>query len=122
MSAEDRVTIRKLPTGLKDFVRVRIAAKPHDLPRILPQAPLWIQAGVGIARVDLTPSADVAQKIQQWNQKAAAVGGYAIAESAPLDLKGRENLPWGGAPSPLMASIKAARDPNNLLNPGRMVV
>ena len=114
--------IRKLPTGLKDFVRVRIAAKPHDLPRILPQAPLWIQAGVGIARVDLTPAADVAQKIQQWNQKAAAVGGYAIAESAPLDLKGRENLPWGRPSGPLMGSIKAARDPNNLLNPGRMVV
>ncbi|HEX7901560.1 MAG TPA: FAD-binding oxidoreductase [Planctomycetota bacterium] len=114
--------LRKLPSALKDFVRVRVAAKPHDLPRLLPQAPLWIQAGVGIARVDLTPAADVVKKIQQWNERVAAHGGYAVVESAPLDLKDREKLPWGGPPSELMRSIKAARDPDNLLNRGRMVL
>lgn len=114
--------IRKLPTGLKDFIRVRISAPPHALPKLLPQAPLWIQAGVGIGRVDLSPAADVVKKIQQWNEKAGQNGGYAIVESAPLDLKDREKLPWGGPPSPLMRAIKRARDPNNTLNPGRMAI
>ncbi len=114
--------LRKLPAGLKDFVRVRIGAKPHDLPKLLPQAPLWVQAGVGIARIDLAPEGDVAKKVQQWNQKAAIHGGYAVVESAPLDLKDRERLPWGGPPVPLMQSIQHVRDPKRLLNPGRMVV
>lgn len=114
--------IRKLPVGLKDFVRVRIGGRPHELPKLLPQAPMWVQAGVGIARVDLDPTGDVLKKIQQWNEKAQNHGGYAVVESAPLDLKDREKLPWGGAPSPLMRAIKRARDPENLLNPGRMAV
>ena len=114
--------IRKLPVGLKDFVRVRIGARPHELPKLLPQAPMWVQAGVGIARIDLDPAGDVAKKVQQWNEKAANHGGYAVVESAPLDLKEREKLPWGGRPSGLMKAIKRARDPENLLNPGRMVI
>jgi glycolate oxidase FAD binding subunit len=114
--------VRKLPVGLKDFVRVRIAAKPHELPRILPQAPLWIQAGCGIARVDLEPSADLAKKIAQWNERAAQFGGYAVAESAPAGMAGREKLPWGGPPNALMRALKSSCDPKDRLNPGRMAV
>ena len=93
---------RKLPEALEDFVRVRIAVKPHDLPKILPSAPQWISVGTGIARIDLQPGPDVLKKIQQWNDKAANYGGYAIAESAPLAMTGREKLPWGAVDSPLM--------------------
>ena len=114
--------LRKLPAGLKDFVRVRIGAKPQDLPKLLPQAPMWVQAGVGIARIDLAPEGDLVKKIQQWNERAAARGGYAVVESAPLDLKDREKLPWGGPADALMRSIQRVRDPKHLLNPGRMVV
>lgn len=114
--------LRKLPAGLKDFVRVRIGAKPQELPKLLPQVPMWVQAGVGIARLDLAPDGDVLKKVQQWNEKAAIRGGYAVVESAPLDLKGREKLPWGGPPSPLQQAIQRLRDPKHLLNPGRMVV
>jgi glycolate oxidase FAD binding subunit len=113
--------MRKLPAGLKDFVRVRIGAPPHVLPKLLPQAPMCIQAGVGIARIDLEPWGDIAKKVQQWNEKAAQNGGYAVVESAPSTFKDREKLPWGGT-SPLMKAIKRVRDPKNLLNPGRMVV
>ena len=113
---------RKLPIGLKDFVRVRLAAKPHELPRLLPQGPACVQAGVGIARLDLEPSPDVFKKIQQWNERTAQAGGYAAVESAPPDFPNREKLLWGGPPSTLMRSLKRARDPKGILNPGRMEV
>jgi glycolate oxidase FAD binding subunit len=114
--------VRKLPVGLKDFVRVRIAAKPAELPRILPQAPLWIQAGCGIARADLEPAAELPKKIAQWNERAAQFGGYAVAESAPLGMPNRDKLPWGGASNPLMRELRKSKDPKELLNPGRMAV
>ncbi|HYF01472.1 MAG TPA: FAD-binding oxidoreductase [Planctomycetota bacterium] len=114
--------IRKLPSGLKDFVRVRLGAKPHDLPRLLPPGPACIQAGVGVARLDLEPSPEVFKKIQQLNERAVQAGGYAVVESAPLDFPNREKLSWGGAASPIMRSLKRARDPKGILNPGRMEV
>jgi glycolate oxidase FAD binding subunit len=114
--------IRKLPVGLKDFIRVRIGAKPHDLPKLLPQAPLWIQAGSGLARVDLEPTADVFKRIAQWNERAAQFGGYAVVESAPPDLPERHKLLWGGPSSPLMRELKRTRDPKDVLNPGRIAV
>jgi glycolate oxidase FAD binding subunit len=112
--------LRKLPDALGDFVRVRIGAKPYDLPKLLPSAPQWISAGTGIARIDLQPGPEVAKKIQQWNDKAANYGGYAIAESAPLSMTGREKLPWGAVDSPLMRSIRNSRDPRGVLARGRM--
>jgi glycolate oxidase FAD binding subunit len=114
--------IRKLPVGLKDFIRVRIGAKPHELPKLLPQAPLWIQAGSGLAQVDLEPAPDVAKRVVQWNERAAQFGGYAVVESAPLDLPDRAKLLWGGPPSALMRELKRTRDPKDLLNPGRIAV
>ncbi|HXX92476.1 MAG TPA: FAD-binding oxidoreductase [Planctomycetota bacterium] len=113
---------RKLPEALEDFVRVRIGMKPHDLSKVLPSAPQWISVGTGIARVDLQPGPDVAKKIQQWNDKAANYGGYAVAESAPVSMPGREKLPWGTVDSPLMRSIRNSRDPRGVLARGRMPV
>ena len=114
--------LRKLPDALRDFVRVRIGAKPHDLPKLLPQAPMWIQAGVGIARIDLEPAPDIARRVQQWNEKAAVVGGYAVVESAPQGIANREKLPWGAVDQPLMRSLRNSRDPKGLLARGRMPV
>jgi glycolate oxidase FAD binding subunit len=114
--------LRDGPERLKNVVRVRIGARPHDLPQLLPSAPLWIQAGTGIARVDLDPAPDVAHRVREWNGKAAALGGYAVVESAPLDMAGRAGLPWGGPENPLMKAIKEMRDRGRQLNPGREAV
>ena len=35
-------SLRQLPDALRDYVRVRIGAKPHELKKLLPQAQLWI--------------------------------------------------------------------------------
>ncbi|RPH48902.1 MAG: FAD-binding oxidoreductase [Planctomycetota bacterium] len=114
--------LRKLPDALKDYVRVRLGAKPHELRRILPQEPLWISAGTGIARVDLEPTSDLHYTVKRIADKAASLGGYAVAESAPLGMANRDKLPWGPGDQPLMKAIRALRDPRRLLNPGRVTL
>ena len=114
--------LRDLPKRLAHLVRVRIGARPHDLPKVLPMAPTWAHAGTGVARVDVEPGPGVAAWVADLNARAAAVRGYAVVESAPLDLPGREALPWGGAPDTLMRAIRSSRDPRGRLNPGRMAV
>ncbi len=114
--------IRNLPKGLVDFVRVRIGAKPHDLPKLIPDGPAWAQAGTGIARIDLTPAADTSKRVRELHEAAAGLGGYAIVESAPLLMPDRAKLPWGFPGHALMRAIKQSRDPRGILNHGRMVV
>jgi glycolate oxidase FAD binding subunit len=114
--------LRKLPEALKDYVRIRIGAKPHDLRRLLPPAPLWISVGTGIARADLEPAADLHFSVRRLSDKTASLGGYAVAESAPLGMPGREKLVWGPGDVPLMKGLRALRDPKRILNPGRVTV
>jgi len=114
--------LRKLPEALKDYVRLRAGAKPNELRRLLPQAPTWISAGTGIARVDLEPAADLHFSVRRMADKAASLGGYIVAESAPLDMPNRDKLPWGPADAPLMKNIRYMRDPKKILNPGRVTV
>jgi glycolate oxidase FAD binding subunit len=115
--------LRRLPDALKDYVRLRIGAKPHELKRLLPQAPLWISAGTGIARADLDPAADLHFSVRRMADTAAALGGYVVAESAPLSMSNREKLVWAGpGEQPLMKGIRALRDPKRILNPGRVTV
>lgn len=91
-----------------DRVCYRVGARPHDLPGLLPEGvPMQVRAGSGVAYVYGDPPAG---------------GAYVVAHSAPLDLPGRERLPWGGKPSPLMQAIKQSRDPQALLNPGRIAL
>jgi glycolate oxidase FAD binding subunit len=114
--------LRKLPEALKSYVRIRIGAKPHELKKLLPSAPLWISAGTGIARADLEPATDLHFSLRRLADKAAQAGGYVVAESAPLDMAGREKLVWGPADAPLMKGIRSLRDPRRILNPGRVTV
>ncbi len=113
--------LRKLPDALKDFVRLRIGAKPHELRRLLPSAPLWISAGTGIARADLEPAADLHFMVRRLAEKAVSLGGYIVTESAPLQMANRDKLIWGPA-DPLMSGVRALRDPKKILNPGRVTV
>jgi len=115
--------LRKLPDALKDYVRLRIGAKPHELKRLLPQAPLWISVGTGIARADLEPAADLHFSVRRMADKAAALGGYVVAESAPLTMQNRDKLVWAPpGDQPLMKGIRQMRDPKRRLNPGRVTV
>lgn len=114
--------LRKLPDALKDYVRIRIGAKPHELRRLLPSAPLWISAGTGIARADLEPASDLHFSVRRLCDKAASLGGYAVVESAPLGMANRDKLTWGPGDQPLMKAIRALRDPKRVLNPGRVTV
>src|SRR5262249_45756255 len=113
--------LRKLPEALRDFVRLRIGAKPHELRRLLPSAPLWISAGSGIARADLEPAADLHFMVRRLAEKAVSLGGYLVTESAPLQMDNRDKLIWGPA-DPLMSGVRALRDPKRILNPGRVTV
>jgi hypothetical protein len=115
--------LRKLPDALKDYVRIRIGAKPHELKRLLPQAPLWISVGTGIARADLEAAGDLHFSQRRMADKTAALGGYLVTESAPLSMANRDKLIWGPpGEHPLMKGIRAMRDPKKLLNPGRVTV
>jgi glycolate oxidase FAD binding subunit len=113
--------LRKLPDALKDYVRLRIGAKPHELRRLLPQAPLWISVGTGIARADLEPAGDLHFSVRRLADKAAALGGYVVAESAPLSMDNRDKLVWGPpGEQPLLKALRQLRDPQRILNPGRV--
>ena len=115
--------LRKLPDALKDYVRLRIGAKPYELKRLLPQAPLWISVGTGIARADLEPASDLHFSVRRMADKAAALGGYLVAESAPLTMQNRDKLIWNPpGEQPLMKGIRQLRDPKRLLNPGRVTL
>lgn len=117
--------LRDLPERLKSFVRVRVGAKPHDLPGVMGGiedrvAGKWARVGSGLAWLDCEPSSDLPDRISALHAKAAAVGGYAVVESAPLDLPGRDRLPWGTGGHPLMRAIKQAWDPAGGMGPGRI--
>jgi glycolate oxidase FAD binding subunit len=114
--------LRDLPALGPDRIRVRIGARPHDLPELLPEEgpPLWIRAGNGLAWAHLEPGPEAAEAARAWHRRAAARGGYAVVESAPPDLADRASLPWGFPDDPLMKAVRAARDPARVLNPGRV--
>ncbi len=110
--------LREPPRGL---VRVRVGARPHDLPRVVPPgAHRRARAGNGIAFAELEPAANLGEKIAEWHAKAAALGGYAVCESAPPDSPGRERLPWGFPGDATMRAIRRSMDPEGILNRGRL--
>jgi glycolate oxidase FAD binding subunit len=118
-----------LPAAHAGDVRVRLGARPHDLPALLaaleadrPGARgLTVRAGVGLAYLALPASDALAPLVGRWHRLAAARGGYAVVESAPLALPGRDALPFGtGAQGGTGAALRRAWDSRETLNPGRM--
>jgi len=117
----------------RDDVTIRIGARPQDLPTLLEELSVerggagigaWVHAATGIARVQLPAGSapQIAQLIRGWHQRAAAVAGYAVAESAPPQLADRAELPFGGVPQPLFQSVKRRWDPEGIFNPGRNIL
>jgi glycolate oxidase FAD binding subunit len=120
-----------LPSEEAAEVRVRVGARPHDLPALLAalelaEAPVRaasVRAGVGLAHVALAAAGDaapLAPLVERWRRLASARDGYAVVESAPLELPGRALLPFGDGRASPGAALRRAWDPGEILNPGRM--
>ena len=110
--------LRDLPERSKDFVQVRIGAKPYDLPGRIAEfglsAGVTVHAGTGVARLSVEWSDDLPGRIRRAN----AGDGYAVAESAP---RGHDRLPWGFE-NDMMKKIRAWRDPDSVFNRGSILV
>ena len=64
----------------------------------------------------------VAERLRQIQAAAVSLGGDAIVETCPHEVKELIDV-WGPEPSgmAIMRSIKEQFDPNNVLNPGRFI-
>jgi glycolate oxidase FAD binding subunit len=130
---------RDAPERRRDEITVRIGARPHDLPDLLQEmtragvdigagAGWAVQAASGIARALLrrVPASEITALVNDWHARAVVRGGYAVVESAPLDLDGRAGLPFTapapGQPLALARALKERWDPAQILNPGRMAL
>jgi glycolate oxidase FAD binding subunit len=121
--------LAELPAAHAADVRVRVGARPHELPGLVaalePGAArgVSVRAGLGLAYVSLAPDAAIAPTVARWRRLAEVGGGYAVIESAPLELAGRAELPFGasraGGPG---EALRRAWDPQGTLNPGRLAV
>jgi hypothetical protein len=120
-----------LPAMTAGDVRVRVGARPHDLPALLSALELGretvraasVRVGTGLASIALAGAdgAPLATVVDRWHRLASARDGYAVVESAPLSLPGRERLPFGTPTAGrLHAALRQAWDPQGLLNAGRM--
>jgi len=123
---------RDLPARRTSDVTIRIGARPHDLAQLVsaleplgaPHTGTVIQAALGIARVSVSAPESVsslATAIAKCQRLAQERGGYAVVESAPLELADRTRLPWTSPAAPALgALVRRTWDPDQILNPGRM--
>jgi len=99
-----------------DTIGVRIAALPSELPSLLEGLPTD-------ARFLAYPTLGVVRmRLRDAGQLPPLVAMGAIVEDAPPEVKRKVDV-FGPEPAslPLMRSIKAQLDPNNVLSPGRFV-
>lgn len=123
---------RDLPALHVSDVTIRIGARPQDLAQLVSAlGPLGalhtgtvIQAALGVARVSVGPpekASSLADAIARCQGVAKERGGYAVVESAPLELTDRMGLPWTSPAEPALgALLRRTWDPHQILNPGRM--
>jgi glycolate oxidase FAD binding subunit len=117
-------------------VIIRAGAQPAALGSLLDalerSAPLGRSAAVGFAGVGLAydrwSAADgtvpaLGAALAELRGGIAILGGYAVVEYAPAELRPRLD-PWGPPPPtlPLMRALKAQWDPRGVLNRGRYIV
>ena len=65
---------------------------------------------------------DIVAMVAEARQLATQVGGYALVECCPLEVKRGLDV-WGspGDGLPIMRRLKEQMDPRRILNPGRFV-
>jgi len=102
----------------------RIAVPRHKLRPTLLGLPLdaewWASPGVGVVHWTV---ANDPERVRDARSAAEAAGGSLVLMAAPAELK-RAIGAWGTPPPTLalMQRLKAAFDPQHVLNPGRFVV
>jgi glycolate oxidase FAD binding subunit len=123
---------RGLTEGLRDpqaAVTFKATVRPAQLARFVqairePQTRLHAQAGNGVVRGHLPANrsqADTLQSLGRIADQATAAGGQVVIEQAPalwkpkLSVWGRRRGDWT-----MMQRVKAALDPRDVFNPGRM--
>lgn len=126
------LSLRDGATLQHDRIVVRIGARPQDLPGLIGELDAvahadgaQVHAATGIARIALAKgveSSNAAALVRSWHGRAAARDGYALVESAPVDLAGRDALPWNPLRTDLLTSLKLRWDPERILNRGRMTL
>lgn len=106
--------------------RLRVSAVPGDLGALMAAAlagtGVEVIAHAGAGTLLVYGQEPAPALISALQQRAAALGGAAVLEEAPPDLK-RQVAVWG-PPRPewrLMRQIKETLDPGGVLNPGRFV-
>jgi glycolate oxidase FAD binding subunit len=126
--------LRDAPAARTGDVSVRIGARPHDLPQLLAElepmvlerTSATVQAALGIARFSFAAPANAgafSRSLAMWRSTAESRGGYAVAESAPLELAARATLAWTSQRvDPFAAQLRQKWDPDGILNPGRMAI
>ena len=94
-------------------MRASLLGLPED-------AEWWASPGVGAVYWSIASGADSVRKART---AAESSGGSLVLMAAPPDLR-REVGAWGTPPPTLelMQRLKAAFDPEKILNPGRFVV
>ena len=83
-----------------------------------------VDFGIGIIRLAFDASdASVIDLISRLRASVALVNGTVVVEKAPLEVR-RDVDSWGnvGSAASLMKAVKAAFDPQSLLNPGKFVL
>jgi glycolate oxidase subunit GlcD len=112
------------PSDLVSFIN-EVAALERD--EASHPALMW-HAGIGDGRLRAIAKPPVYHReavraLEGLRQKAEAVGGHLVIESAPIEIKNEFDA-WGGfgSAAELMKRVKSELDPQNLLSPGRFDV
>ena len=125
--------------GSVPYLSIKVSVLPSQVARLLEavvaQDPspfrrgLVADVGSGVVRFlwwaeeSQAPDLEAAQEVVSgMRETARALGGYAIIEKCPVELKRTLDV-WGEAPASvdLMRRIKEQLDPEGILNPGRFV-
>lgn len=122
----------RVPSQRKAAAVCRLGSKPHDLPALLSGLAralgLHIHVGIGVARIifdDTNSAKQITEVVTELSIRAAAVGGYAVMESAPLEKANRSSLPFFNAAlaasssAQLCAQLRQTWDPKNLFHRNR---
>ncbi len=128
---------REAPGGIRVKVAVPIARVPEAIQALETQtnkldarAAIGGRAGSGVLYAAWSiaetagdsPLVPIVQVLSQLRQTCREWGGSLVVEACPTALKGKIDV-WGdvGSALPVMRRLKAALDPNLIMNPGRFV-
>ncbi len=119
----------RLPNPEPADLTLRAAVLPSQLPQLMdglqrlsPRPALLAQPLSGSVEASWAPTTSTASLIQDSRRLAAALGGYAIVDRCPPNIKaGTDMFGETRADFELMRNIKRQFDPANIVSPGRFI-